>query len=215
MSILSFTFRWFFFIFALGDPSALTVFSPSSRTCQVAQRGLFSCPAWSLRVWLAGWRTWAAFTMHTTFTLCFVFCSVAQSWPILCNPMDCSTPGFPVLHYLPEFAQTHVRWVDDAIQPSSSVAPFSSCPQSFPASGYFQVSWLFAAGGQSIGALASVLPVNIQGWFPLGLIALISLLFMGLSGVSSSTTVWKHQFFGTQLSLWSNSHIRTWLLVKP
>ena len=95
--------------------------------------------------------------------------------------------------------------------------PFSSCLQSFPASGSFLMSQLFASDGQGFGAsaLASVLPVNIQGWFPLGLIALISLLFMGLSGVSSSTTVWKHQFFGTQLSLWSNSHIRTWLLVKP
>ena len=84
----------------------------------------------------------------------------------------------------------------------SSVFPFSSCPQSFPASGYFPVSQLFASGGQNIGASASasVLPVNIQGWFPLGLTALISLQSKGLSRVFSSTTVWKHQFFGTQLS---------------
>ena len=81
---------------------------------------------------------------------------------------------------------------------SSSVAPFSSCLQSFPASGSFPVSWLFTSGGQSIGtsALASVLPMNIQGWFPLGLIGLISLLSKGLSRVFSSTTFWKHQFFG-------------------
>ena len=98
---------------------------------------------------------------------------------------------------------------------SSSVIPFS-CPQSFPASGSFQMSQLFASGGQSIGASASasVLPVNIQDWFPLGLTGLISLQSKGLSRVFSNTTVWKHRFFGTQLSLWSNSHIHTWLLEK-
>ena len=84
---------------------------------------------------------------------------------------------------------------------SSSVAPFSSCLQSFPASGSFPMSWLFTSGGQSIGtsALASVLPMNIQGWFPLGLIGLISLLSKGFSKVFYSTTVQKHQFFGSQL----------------
>ena len=81
----------------------------------------------------------------------------------------CSTPGFPVLHHLPEFAQTHVHWVGDAIQPSHPVAPFS-CPQSFPAWGSFPMSQLlFASGGQSIGASASVFPMKIQGWFALGL----------------------------------------------
>ena len=77
-------------------------------------------------------------------------------------------------------------------------APFSSCPQSFPASGSFPVSWFFASGGQNIGASASasVLPMNIQGWFPLGLTDLISLLSKGLSRVFSSTKIWKHQFFG-------------------
>ena len=86
---------------------------------------------------------------------------------------------------------------------SSSVALFS-CPQSFPASGSFPMSRLFASGGWSIGASASVLPMNIQGWFPLGLTGLISLLSMGLSKVVSSTTVWKHQFFDALPSLWSN-----------
>ena len=83
---------------------------------------------------------------------------------------------------------------------SSCVAPFSSCPQSSPASGSFPVHWLFASGGQSIGASASasVLPMNIQGWFPLGVTGLISLLSKGLSRVFSSTTVPKHQFFNTQ-----------------
>ena len=148
-------------------------------------------------------------------------CSVTQSSLTLCNPMDCSTPGFPVHHQFPEFTQTQVHWVGDAIQPShplsspsppafnlsqhqspslshggfsnsfplsqwchpaisSSVAPFSSCPQSFPASGSFPMSQLFALGGQNIGASASVLSVNIQGWFPLGLTGSISLLSKGL-----------------------------------
>ena len=95
---------------------------------------------------------------------------------------------------------------------SSSATLFSFCLQSFPASGYFPLSQLFASGGQSIGAStsASVLPMNIQDWLPLGLTALIS---KGLSRVFSSTTIGKHQFFGAP-SLWSNSHIGTWLLEK-
>ena len=100
---------------------------------------------------------------------------------------------------------------------SSSVVPFSSCLQSWSASGSFPMSRLFASGGQSIGdsASTSVLPMNIQGWLPLGLTGLISLLSKGLSRVFSSTTVWKHQFFGTQPSLRPNSHICPWLLEKP
>ena len=99
---------------------------------------------------------------------------------------------------------------------SSSVTPFS-CPQSFPASGSFLVSQHFTPDGQSIGASASasVLPVNILGWVPLGLTGLISLQSKGLSRVFSNTTVQKHQFFGAQPSLWSNSHFCTWLLEKP
>ena len=82
----------------------------------------------------------------------------------LCDPTDCSTPGFLVFHHLPELSQTHVR-VGDAIQPSHPVIPFSSCPQSFPASGSFLMSWLFESSGPTIGASASasVLPMNIQG----------------------------------------------------
>ena len=93
-------------------------------------------------------------------------CSVAKLCPTLCNPMNCSTPGFLVLHYLPEFAQTHVHRVSDAIHPtiSSSVVSFSSCPRSFPASGSFPMSQFFPSGGQSIGVSAStsVLLVNIS-----------------------------------------------------
>ena len=100
---------------------------------------------------------------------------------------------------------------------SSSAAFFSFYVQSFPASGSFLMSQLFSSGSQGIraSASASVLPMNIQGWFPLGLTDLVSLLSKELSRVFSNTTVWKHQFFGTQPSLWSNSHIHTWLLGKP
>ena len=100
---------------------------------------------------------------------------------------------------------------------SSSVIPFSSCRQSFPASGSFQMSQLFASGGQSIGVSAStsVLPVNTQDWSPLEWTGCISLQSKGLSRVFSNTTVQKHQFFGAQLSSQSNSHIHTWLLEKP
>ena len=93
------------------------------------------------------------------------------------------------------------------------------CPlllsQSSPASGFLPVSWLFASGSQSTGVSALVLPMNIQGWFPLGLTGLISLLSKGLSIVFFSITVQKHQFFGAQPSLWSSSHLHTWLLEKP
>ena len=100
---------------------------------------------------------------------------------------------------------------------SSSVVPFSSCPQSFPASGSFQLSQLFASGGQSIGvsALTSDLPINVQVWSPLEWTGWISLQSKGLSRVFSNTTVQKHQFFSAQLSSQSNSHIHTWLLEKP
>ena len=93
--------------------------------------------------------------------------SVAQSWSTLCDPMDCSMPGFHVLYHLQELAQTHVHWVSDAIEPScSSIIPFSCYLQSFPAAGSFLMSRLFASGDKSIGASASVLPMNIQDWFP-------------------------------------------------
>ena len=107
------------------------------------------------------------------------------------------------------------RWCHPTI--SSSVIPFSSHLQSFSALGSFQRSQFFTSGGQSIGvsASASVLPMNIQEWFPLAWTSWVSLQSMGLSRVFSNTTVQKHQFFGTHSSLWSNSHIHTWLLEKP
>ena len=132
--------------------------------------------------------------------------------------MDCRMPGFPVLHYLTEFAQAHVYWVSDTIQPSHPL----SCPSppAFNLSqhyGSFLRSRLFTSGGQSVGAsaLTSVLPMNIQDWFPLELTGLMSFLSKGLSRVFFSTTVKKHQFFCAQLSLQSSSHIHTWLLDSP
>ena len=198
------------------------------------------------------------------------FSSVTQSCPTLCDPMNRSTPGLPVYHQLPEFTQTHVHWVSDAIQPShplsspsppapnpstpfwrftvqfsrsltsnslqphglqhsrhsypwptpgacsntcpsswwcnptisSSVVPFCSLFQSFPTSGSFPRSHFFASGGQSIrvSASVSVLPMNIQDWFPLGLTGLSSLQSKD-SRVFSNTIVQKHQYFSAQLSL--------------
>ena len=159
--------------------------------------------------------------MYNWFTLLYSissvqFGSVAQSYLTLCKPMGCSMSGFPVHHQLPEPTQPPVYQVSHAIQPSHSVIPFS-CLQSFPASGSFPLSQFFSSGGQSLGASASasVLPMNIQGWFPLGLMGLICLQSKGLSRVFSNTTVQKHQFFGHQLSSQSNSHIHTWPLEKP
>ena len=128
-------------------------------------------------------------------------CSVSQSCLTLCDPMDCSTSGLPVLTISwgwPSSCSLH-RWSCPAV--SSSDALFFSCPHSFPASGTSPVSHLFASDGQNTGALASasVLPVNIQSWSPLRLTGLISLLSKRLSGVFSSTIVQRHRFFGILL----------------
>ena len=145
------------------------------------------------------------------------FSLVAQSCLTLCNPMNRSTPGLPVHHQLLEFTQTHIHRVGNAIHPSHPVVPFSSCPQSLPASESFPMSQLFTWGDQSTGvsALASVLPMNTQGWSPLEWTDWISLQFKGLPRVFSNTTVQKHPFFGAQLSSQSNSHIHTWPQEKP
>ena len=139
--------------------------------------------------------------------------SFAKSCLTLYGPMGCSTPGSPAVHQGPlSFA---ISWSFlklmsiESVTISSSATPF--CLKSFQASESFPVSQLFASGGQSIGASASAsaLSVNIQGWFPLGLTDLISLQSKGLSNVFSSTIIQKHQFFSSQPSLWSNSHICT------
>ena len=146
------------------------------------------------------------------------FSSVALSCPTLCDPMNCSMPGLPVHHQLPEFTQTHVHRVSDAIQPSHPLSsPSPPVPSPPPVSGSFPMSQLFAWGGQSTGVSASALflPKKSQGWSPLEWIGWISLQSKGLSRVFSNTTVQKHQFFGAQLSSQSNSHIHTWPLEKP
>ena len=143
---------------------------------------------------------------------CIQFSSVAQLRPTLCHPMNHSTPGLPVHHQLQEFIQTHVHQVGNAIQPSHPLSvPFSPCLQSLPVSESFPMSQLFTWGGQSTGvsASASVLTMNTQDWSPLGWTGWISLQSKGLSRVFCNTTLQKHQFFGAQPSLWSNSHIRT------
>ena len=133
------------------------------------------------------------------------------------RPHGGSTPGLPVHHKHLEFTQTHVHWVNDGWVISTSVLPFYSCLQSFPASGPFQISQFFTSGGQSIGVSASVsvFPMNMQDWVPLWWTRWISLLSRGLSWVFSNTTVQKHEFLIAQHPLWSNSHIHTWLLEKP
>ena len=137
------------------------------------------------------------------------FSSVTQPCQTLCDPMNCSTPGLPVHHQLPDSCPSS-QWCHPAI--SSSVVPFSSCLQFLPASGSFPMSQLFAWGGQSTGvsALASFLPKKSHGWSPLEWTGWISLQPKGLSRVFSNTTVQKHQFFGAQPSSQSNSHIHTW-----
>ena len=142
----------------------------------------------------------------TTLLINYQFSSVAQSCPNLCDPMNHSTPGLPVHHQLPEFTQTHVHRVSDAIQPSHPLSS-PSPPAPNPSQHQGLLQWqLFAWGGQSTGvsASASVLPMNTQDWSPLGWTAWISLQSKGLSRVFSSTTVQKHQFFGAQLSSQSN-----------
>ena len=131
------------------------------------------------------------------------FSLVAQSCPTLCDPMNCSIPGFPVYHQLPDLAQTHVHCIGDAIQPSHPLS--SPSPPTFNLSQHqsFPKSQFFSSGGQSISVSvsASVHPMNIQDGFPLGLTDWISLQSRGLSRVFSNTTAQKRQFFGAQLSL--------------
>ena len=141
----------------------------------------------------------------------------AQLCPTPCDPMNRSTARPPCPSPTPGVYSNSCPsswWCQPSI--SSSVVPFSSCPQSLPASGSFPVSQLFAWGGQSIGVSAStsVLSMNTQDWSPLGWIGWISLQTKGLSRVFSNTTVQKHQFFDAQLSSQSNSHIHTWPLEK-
>ena len=153
---------------------------------------------------------------HSFVVIKLGFCSVTQSYLTL-QPHGPQQARLPCPSPSPGACSNSCPlnwWCHPAI--SSYVIPFSSCLQSFPAFGSFPVSQLFPSDGQMIGASvsASVPTVNIQDWFTLGLTSLISLQLKRLSRVFSNTTVQKHQFFGTQLSLWSDSHIHTWLLEK-
>ena len=142
-------------------------------------------------------------------------CSVVQLCSTLCDPTwHIRLPCPPLSPGVCPNSRLSSQWC--YLTSSSSSTVFSFCLQSFPASGSLPMRWVFVLGGQSIGASASALalPMNIQGWFPLGLSGLISLLSKGLSRIFSSTTIQKHQFFDAQSSLWSNCHIRTWLLEK-
>ena len=142
--------------------------------------------------------------------------SVTKLYPTFCNPIDCSVPGFPALHYIPEFAQIHAHWVSDAIQPSYPLLlPSPHAFNLIQHQGFFPMSQLFTSGGQSIGAStsASVLPMNIQGSFPLGPNGLISL--SPRNAHESSLAPQFKSIHSSQPSLWSSSHIRTWLLEKP
>ena len=167
--------------------------------------------------------------MYLNLNLCTIhlknslqFSSVAQSCLTLCDPINRSTLGLTGV--LPGPSQTpgvytnscpSSWWRHPAI--SSSVVPFSSCPQSLPASGSFPMSQLFSWGGQSIGVStsASVLPMNTRDWSPLRRTGWISLQSKGLSWGVSNTIVQKHQFFGAQHSSQSNSHIHKWLVERP
>ena len=147
---------------------------------------------------------------------CCCCCSITKPCPTLCDPVHCSTPGFPAFHCLLEFAQTPVHWISDAIQPSHPVSPPSLLALSLSQQqGLSQWLGYLHQVGQNIraSASASVVLMNSQGWFPFGLTGLI-LQSKSLLRVFSSTTVQKHQFFGAQPSLWYNSLIHTWLLEK-
>ena len=171
---------------------------------------------WGFREPQSYWRN-----MPITNSICYVVCSVPFSLSVMSDSLPphglhhnraCSsspTPG--------AWANScpSSRWLHPTI--SSSVILFSSCLQAFPVTGSFLVSQFFTLGGQSIGvsASASVLPMNIQDWFPLGWTVWISLLSRGFSRLFSSNTIRKHPFLSTQPSLWFNSHICTWLLENP
>ena len=153
---------------------------------------------------------WKNVCLEWIFTCC---CSVMSDslWPhgLQHTRLPCSSPTPGACSNSCSLSQ----WWHPTI--SSSVVPFSSCLKSFPASGSFLMSQFFSSGGPSIGASASVLPMNIQGWFPFGWTSPISLLSKGPSRVFSRTPVRKHHFFDSQPSLWSNSHIYAWLLETP
>ena len=164
-------------------------------------------------MWKANYQLWKCLISLVT-----QLSSVTQSCLTLCDPMNRSMPGLPVHHQLPESTQTHVHRVGDAIKPSHPLSsPSPSAPNPSQHQGLFQ--WVNSSHEVAkvlrVSALASFLPKKSQGWSPSEWTGWISLQSKGLSRVFSKTTVQKHQFFGTQLSSQSNSHIHTWPLEKP
>ena len=157
------------------------------------------------------------FFFLASFNFCCCCCSVAKSCPDLCHPMDCSLPSFPVLHHLLEFSQTCVHRVSDAIQPSHPLNPLLPLPSIFPSIRIFSSElalhirwpkyWSFSFSISPSSEYSGLISFRID-WLDL-------LVSKGLSRVFSSTTIWKHQFFRAQPYLWSNYHIRIWLLEKP
>ena len=138
-------------------------------------------------------------------------CSAAKPCLTLCNPMDSRTSGFPVFHYLPELAQTHVHWVGDAIQPSHPLSSLYLLPSIFPSIRVFSNE----SGGQSIGTSASVLPMNIQGWFPLEIDWFELLAVQGTPKSLLQPHNLKVSILQNSAFFMSNSHFCTWLLEKP
>ena len=144
-------------------------------------------------------------------------CSVAELCLTLCNPMNCSTPIFPVLHYLPEFAQTHIHWISDTIQPSHPVSPLLLLPSIFPSIRVFSNEsvlcirwpkyWSFSFSISSYNEYSGLISFRTDSFDLLAV--------QGLSTVFFNTTIRKHRFFSSQPVLWFNSYFHTWLLEKP
>ena len=169
--------------------------------------------------WHGQWLLWVKYdwVLNMLLTRSVQFSSVTQSCPTLCDLMNCSTPGLPVHHQLPEFTQTHVHWVGDTIQPSHPRHPLLLLPSIFTSIRIFSNEsalcimypkyWSFSFNISPSNEHPGLISLGWTGW--------ISLQSKGLSRVFSNTTVQKHQFFGAQLSSQSNSHIHTWPLGKP
>ena len=181
-------------LFAVSPPTTSTVHVQyGSETSNVSSQTYILTPPWNHERYSdSPSHPKSTHRVFITNLLLFIFfplfwcccCSVTKLCPIPQDPMDCSMPGSPDLQYLLEFAQIHVHWIEWCyLTISPTATPFFFCLQSFPASGSFPMSWLFASSGQSTGALAlaSVLPVSTQSWFPLGLTGMISMQSKGPS----------------------------------
>ena len=162
-------------------------------------------------------KDWKSHSYINWFLIHVTCCSVVQLCPTLCEPIDCSTPGLPVLHHLPKFAQVHVHCISDGVQQSYPLTPSSPLALS-PSQHLGLIHWVSYSHQMTktrASASASVLLLSIQGWFLLRLTSLIPLLSEGLSRVFSSTTVQRHHFFGALPSSWYISRNCIWPLGRP